>query len=83
MLGILVSYYATVLWNRLSRRLPVSLVGQLLVFETISSILLYAEIVGGTFPPINEILSICITLIGVVFGIRVVYQSSIKHMVKP
>ncbi len=81
-LGILVSYYATVLWNRLSRTLPVSLVGQLLVFETISSIL-YGAAVDWTLPPINELLSICIILLGVIFGIRIIYQSSSRCIVKP
>lgn len=80
-LGIVVSYYATVLWNRLSRMLPVSLVGQLLVFETVSS-LLYAAIVDGAFPPMNEVLSICMTLLGVIFGIRVVYQSTRSSLTK-
>ena len=81
-LGILVSYYATVLWNRLSRTLPVSLVGQLLVFETISSIL-YGAAVDWTLPPTNEILSICIILLGVVFGIRIIYPSTNKRIIKP
>ena len=80
-LGIFVSYYATVLWNRLSRQLPVSLLGQLLVFETISS-LLYAAIVDKAIPPIYEILSICIILLGIVFGVRIVYQSTNKYIVK-
>ena len=73
-LGVLVSYCTTVLWNRISRELPVSLAGQLLVFETISSIL-YEAMADQTIPSTHEILSICIILLGVVFGVNIVHRS--------
>ena len=74
LLGIVVTYYATVLLNHLSRSLPVSLIGQLLVFETLSSIL-YKAIVDQTIPPIDEIISISVVLIGVTLGVRAIYKS--------
>ena len=74
-LGIFISYCTTVLWNRISRKLPISFAGQLLVFETISSIL-YEAIADQTIPSTHTILSICIILLGVIFGINIVHRST-------
>ena len=74
LLGILVTYYATVLLNHLSRSLPISLVGQLFVFETLSCIL-YKAIADQAIPPTNEIISISVILIGVTLGVRTIYKS--------
>jgi len=69
MLGIVVSWLATIWWNRVSRHLPVALSGQLIVFETISS-LLYGHLADRAWPDAGEILCILLILGGVLSGIR-------------
>ena len=69
-LGVVVSYVATVLWNQASQVLPVSLSGQLIVFETISSIG-YAVLIDRRLPPVAELLCIITVLGGVLMGVRV------------
>ncbi len=73
LLGIVVSWFATVLWNIAARRLPVSLAAQLIVFETVSSIL-YASLVDHRPPPVFEVIFMIITLTGVLLGIRTILQ---------
>ncbi|WP_372425024.1 DMT family transporter [Salinarimonas chemoclinalis] len=68
-LGIVVSWLATVLWNRVARVLPVAMAGQLVVFETLSS-LVYAFVADGRWPQPVEFGSAALILGGVVFGIR-------------
>ena len=68
-LGVLVSWFATVIWNRVSRILPVSLAGQLVVFETLSS-LLYAAIADRKVPPTCELGAMSIIVLGVVLAVR-------------
>lgn len=69
-LGVIVSWYATIVWNYTSRNIPVAIAGQLIVFETISSIV-YGYVFDSKFPPVNEIVAIFLILIGVTVGIRV------------
>ncbi|WP_429930723.1 DMT family transporter [Agrobacterium vitis] len=68
-LGTIVSWYATVLWNNASRALPVAVAGQLVVFETLSS-LLYAYVIDKRLPDVMELSSGLLIIIGVVIGIR-------------
>lgn len=68
-LGVVVSWAATVLWNSASRNLPVSLAGQLIVFETIFSVL-YESMVDRALPEPLEILCMAVILGGVLLGIR-------------
>lgn len=68
-LGVIVSWLATVMWNRAARALPVSLAGQLVVFETLSS-LIYAFIADRRVPETIEVASAVLILTGVVVGIR-------------
>jgi drug/metabolite transporter (DMT)-like permease len=68
-LGVAVSWGGSVLWNRASALLPVSLAGQLLVFETIFGLAAIYVYVGGLPSPV-EILSVFIILGGVLLGIR-------------
>jgi drug/metabolite transporter (DMT)-like permease len=67
--GVLVSWFATVIWNRVSRILPVSLAGQLVVFETLSS-LLYAAIADRKVPPTYEVAAMSIVVLGVILAVR-------------
>lgn len=69
-LGIVVSWFATILWNQASRHLPVTLVGQLIVFEMISS-LIYGFIADKRLPNSGEFTAIILVILGVVSGLRV------------
>jgi drug/metabolite transporter (DMT)-like permease len=68
-LGVLVSWGGTLLWNRASSLLPVSVAGQLIVFETISGIV-YVCAAIGRIPPALTILGMVVVLVGVLTGIR-------------
>jgi drug/metabolite transporter (DMT)-like permease len=68
-LGVLVSWGGTLLWNRASSLLPVSVAGQLIVFETISGIV-YVFAALGKVPPPLTVLGMVVVLTGVLIGIR-------------
>jgi drug/metabolite transporter (DMT)-like permease len=69
-LGVVVSWFATVLWNAATRVLPVSLAGQLVVFETLSSIF-YACLVDRAAPRPFEIGCIAFIVLGVFLGVGI------------
>lgn len=73
-LGVIVSWLATVWWNKISRHLPTTLAAQLLVFETISS-LTYGYIVDRTVPKPIILLCVAVVLCGIVLGIRATIKS--------
>lgn len=62
--GIGSSWFATILWNVASKRLPVSLVGFLIVSETLFG-LLYGFIYDQRWPRSLEIIAIVLTVAGV------------------
>lgn len=69
-LGLLCSWLGAFLWNQASLRLPVSLAGQLTIFETIfGAIFVYA--VEQRQPPLIEIAGIAVLLTAIVYGIRI------------
>lgn len=68
-LGVLVSWGGTLLWNQASSRLPVSVAGQLIVFETISG-LVYVFLASGKTPPLLGVAGMVAVLTGVLIGIR-------------
>jgi drug/metabolite transporter (DMT)-like permease len=70
-LGLCASWLGTLLWNRASQRLPTSLVGQLIVFETLSA-LLYAFLLRRTAPTMQVTAGILLLCVGVMLGIRAV-----------
>jgi drug/metabolite transporter (DMT)-like permease len=74
-LGLLVSWLATIGWNKVSRHLPTALAAQLIVFETISS-LLYSFLLDHQMPRPMLLFSVFIVLAGVTLGIRMVHQST-------
>lgn len=76
-LGVIVSWLATTGWNKVSQKLPTVLIGQLLVFETISS-LLYGYIHDRHIPPLSIIICIAIALAGIVMGLRVTLTGKLK-----
>lgn len=73
-LGLCASWIGTLLWNKASQRLPTSLAGQLIVFETLSA-LLYAFIWRGTLPSISAISGIILLCAGVMLGMRTFHRA--------
>ena len=69
LIGLTASWLANVLWNIAARRLPTSLAGQLIVFETLFA-LLYAFILQGSVPGAMVAAGIVLLLFGVWLGIR-------------
>jgi drug/metabolite transporter (DMT)-like permease len=69
MLGLGVSWGGTVLWNQAFAALPISLAGQLIVFEPIA-VFVYVAVVDARFPRFFELLGASLILIGVILGIR-------------
>lgn len=74
MLGLCASWLGTLLWNKACQRLPTSLAGQLIVFETLSA-LLYAFIWRGTVPPLVVLSGILLLCIGVMLGVRTFHRA--------
>ena len=68
-LGLLASWLGTILWNRASQLVPTSLVGQLIVFETLAA-LCYAYLWRGTFPGGATLAGVALLVAGVVLGVR-------------
>ncbi|GAB3485246.1 DMT family transporter [Marinomonas epiphytica] len=68
-LGVVVSWWAALLWNRASRNLPIALCGQLLVFETLSS-LFYGYLADWRFPSLYESVAIALVISGVFIVLR-------------
>jgi drug/metabolite transporter (DMT)-like permease len=73
-LGLCASWLGTLLWNKASQRLPTSLAGQLIVFETLSA-LLYAFIWRGAAPTAPVVAGIVMLCTGVMLGMRAFQQS--------
>ena len=70
LLGLAASWLGTLLWNKASHLLPAALVGQLIVFETLSA-LLYAFLWYGRWPTAGEAAGIGLLVVGVLGGVRV------------
>lgn len=67
--GLGASWLGTLLWNQASRRLPASLAGQLIVFETLAA-LAYAFVLRETWPPLSVIAAVVLLCAGVMLGVR-------------
>ncbi|MDR2105688.1 MAG: DMT family transporter [Deferribacteraceae bacterium] len=68
-LAIFPSFMGTICWNAASKKLPVSLSGQMIVFETIFA-LIYGFIYYARFPRLLETAAIVLMAAGVVWSIR-------------
>lgn len=68
-IGLLASWLGTLCWNEASQRLPTTLVGQLIVFETLAA-LLYAFIVRGEAPAAPALAGIALLVVGVLWALR-------------
>jgi len=69
-IGLLASWAGTLCWNEASQRLPTTLVGQLIVFETLAA-LAYGYWLRGAAPSSLAILGIGLLVAGVVWALRV------------
>ncbi len=68
-IGLLSSWVGTLCWNEASQRLPATLAGQLIVFETLSA-LAYAFVLRGTVPSPAALAGIALLAAGVVSALR-------------
>ncbi|MDO9283887.1 MAG: DMT family transporter [Aquabacterium sp.] len=69
-IGLFASWLGTLCWNEASQRLPTTLVGQLIVFETLSA-LAYALMLRGGWPPLLTGLGVLLLVAGVMWALRV------------
>ena len=68
--GLFSSWLGTLCWNEASQRLPTSLVGQLIVFETLAA-LAYAFVLRGQMPGPVTLTGISLLVAGVLWALRV------------
>jgi drug/metabolite transporter (DMT)-like permease len=68
--GLLASWLGTLCWNEASQRLPTTLVGQLIVFETLAA-LAYAFMLRGQMPAPATLAGIALLVAGVLWALRV------------
>ncbi|MFM2348051.1 MAG: hypothetical protein RL654_2804 [Pseudomonadota bacterium] len=68
--GLLASWVGTLCWNAASQRLPTTLLGQLIVFETLTA-LGYAMVMRGRWPDLATLAGIALLVAGVLLALRV------------
>lgn len=69
-IGLFASWLGTLCWNEASQRLPTTVAGQLIVFETLSA-LVYAFIVRGVWPAAATLAGVALLVAGVLAALRV------------
>lgn len=69
-IGLLASWLGTLCWNAASQRLPTTLAGQLIVFETLAA-LAYALALRGGAPDAATLAGIALLVTGVIIALRV------------
>jgi drug/metabolite transporter (DMT)-like permease len=67
----------TLCWNEASQRLPTTLVGQLIVFETLAA-LAYAFLLRGSRPPASTMTGIVLLVAGVIWALRIRPEPSLE-----
>jgi len=68
-IGLFASWLGTMCWNEASQRLPTTLAGQLIVFETLSA-LAYAFALRGHMPEVLTLIGIALLIAGVAWALR-------------
>ena len=68
-IGLFASWLGTLCWNEASQRLPTTLAGQLIVFETLSA-LAYAFVLRGRWPEPLTLAGIMLLVAGVAWALR-------------
>ena len=69
-IGLFASWLGTLCWNEASQRLPTTLAGQLIVFETLSA-LAYALMLRGQWPPALTGVGVGLLIAGVIWALRI------------
>jgi len=69
-LGLLASWLGGLCWNEASQRLPTTVAGQLIVFETLAA-LAYAFVLRGALPPPTTVAGIVLLAAGVFWALRI------------
>jgi drug/metabolite transporter (DMT)-like permease len=68
-IGLFASWLGTLCWNEASQRLPPTLSGQLIVFETLAA-LSYAFMLRKSWPQIETLIGVALLVAGVVWAVR-------------
>ncbi len=68
-LGVACSWVGSMLWNKACLYLPISLAGQLMLFETVFGVLLF-YILEQRLPPLLEVVGIVVLMGAIVFSLR-------------
>jgi drug/metabolite transporter (DMT)-like permease len=68
-IGLLASWLGTLCWNEASQRLPTTLVGQLIVFETLAA-LTYAFVLRGVLPEPATLAGVALLVVGVLSALH-------------
>ncbi len=68
-IGLFASWLGTLCWNEASQRLPTSLAGQLIVFETLAA-LAYAFVLRGHWPGLATVAGVLLLVAGVMWALR-------------
>ena len=68
-IGLFASWLGTLCWNEASQRLPPTLSGQLIVFETLAA-LGYAFVLRRSVPPAETLAGVALLVAGVVWAVR-------------
>jgi drug/metabolite transporter (DMT)-like permease len=76
--GLFASWLGTLCWNEASQRLPTTLVGQLIVFETLAA-LAYAFMLRGRLPEAETLAGIVLLVAGVLWALRVRPEPAVAH----
>ncbi len=76
-IGLGSGWLGMLLWNYASRKLPTAITGQLIVSETIFS-LIYGYIYNHTLPPLSELIAAAFMVIGVIIGFYSFREKSAK-----
>ena len=77
-IGLFASWLGTLCWNEASQRLPTTLVGQLIVFETLAA-LLYAFLLRAQMPAVATLAGIALLVAGVLWALRVRPEPAVVH----
>ncbi|HEV7915277.1 MAG TPA: DMT family transporter, partial [Albitalea sp.] len=68
-IGLFASWLGTLCWNEASQRLPTTLAGQLIVFETLSA-LAYAFMLRRQVPAAATLAGVALLVAGVIWALR-------------
>ena len=77
-IGLFASWLGTLCWNEASQRLPPTLSGQLIVFETLAA-LSYAFFLRGRAPQLETLIGVALLVAGVVWAVRTQPSAADAH----